>query len=68
MYSLDAVESELLSALWDGLFEVSANAVQHVRFLLNIELVGTPMTLNHYFNDNIQNGCRDLLSLLIEVD
>ncbi len=36
MYSLDAVESELLSALWDGLFEIYANAVQHVRFLLYI--------------------------------
>ena len=31
-------------------------AIEHVEFLLNVELNGTPSTLNHYFNDNLQKG------------
>ena len=29
-------------------------AIKHVEFLLEVELNGTPSTLNHYFNDNLQ--------------
>ena len=31
-------------------------AIKHVEFLLDVELNGTPSTLNHYFNDNLQKG------------
>jgi hypothetical protein len=49
-----SVKSELLSTLSDGLFEHYARAIEHVHFLLDVELIGTPMTLNHYFSDNLQ--------------
>ncbi|KIX04833.1 uncharacterized protein Z518_05704 [Rhinocladiella mackenziei CBS 650.93] len=51
------VKSELLSVLMDGLLERYSKAIDHVRFLLDVERVGTPMTLNHYFTDNLEK-CR----------
>lgn len=47
------VKSELFSVLIDGLFERYDRAINQVRFLLDIERTGTPMTLNHY-NDNLE--------------
>ncbi|KAI0484720.1 P-loop containing nucleoside triphosphate hydrolase protein [Xylariaceae sp. FL0804] len=45
--------------LWSGylleeLQERYRKALAHVKFLLEIEREGTPLTLNHYFNDNLQ--------------
>lgn len=48
------VKSELLSVLSDGLFDRYQKALDQVRFLLEVERTGTPMTLNHYFNDNLE--------------
>jgi hypothetical protein len=48
------VKSELLSALMDGLIERYNKAIDQVRFLLDVERTGTPMTLNHYFNDTLE--------------
>ena len=48
------VKSELLSALMDGLTERYHKAIDQVRFLLDVERTGTPMTLNHYFNDTLE--------------
>ena len=48
------VKSELLSALMDGLTERYHKAIDQVRFLLEVERTGTPMTLNHYFNDTLE--------------
>lgn len=48
------VKSELPSVLMDGLFERYHKAIEQVQFLLSVERTGTPMTLNHYFNDNLE--------------
>lgn len=47
------VKSEFLSVLSDGLFERCQKAMDQVHFLLDVERTGTPMTLNHYFNDSL---------------
>ena len=48
------VKSELLSVLMDGLIERYNKAIDQARFLLDVERTGTPMTLNHYFNDTLE--------------
>ena len=42
------------STLADQLTDKYRRAFKHVEFLLEIELNGTPATLNHYFNDNLE--------------
>jgi hypothetical protein len=48
------VQDGLHSVLMDELFAKYREALNHVRFLLNVERYGTPATLNRYFNDNLQ--------------
>ena len=48
------VKATLLSNLEEGLVERYTKAIDQVRFLLNVERTGTPITLNHYFNDNLE--------------
>lgn len=48
------VKSELLSVLSDGLFERYEKAINQIHFLLQVERTGTPLTLNHYFNENLE--------------
>ncbi|KAF2670865.1 dynamin GTPase [Microthyrium microscopicum] len=50
------VQDGLLSVLMDGLFPRYQKALENVRFLLHVERRGTPATLNHYFNDNLQKS------------
>ncbi|KAH8587763.1 P-loop containing nucleoside triphosphate hydrolase protein [Bisporella sp. PMI_857] len=40
-------------------------AVDHVRFLIQVERFGTPMTMNHYFKDNLQKLKADRLEKLL---
>ncbi|KGO67535.1 Dynamin [Penicillium italicum] len=47
----------ILSFLMDGLIEKYRQALSMTDFLLRIEREGTPMTLNHYLNSNLQK-CR----------
>lgn len=44
----------LLAAITEGLQAGYQRAVDQVKFVLSVERNGTPMTLNHYFNDNLQ--------------
>lgn len=44
----------LLSVLMDQLVERYTSAIDKVKFLLFVERSGTPMTLNHYLNDNLE--------------
>ena len=44
----------IMSLLTDGLVDKYKLAISHVEFLLEVELDGTPATLNHYFNDNLE--------------
>lgn len=48
------ISSGIISLLMDDLLDKYRQAIAAVEFLLNIERAGTPMTLNHYLNDNIQ--------------
>ena len=48
------VRENILSLLMDQLCTKYKAAIEHVVFLLAVDLDGTPSTLNHYFNDNLQ--------------
>jgi hypothetical protein len=50
----ERVTRELLSTLSDGLIGRYNTALDHARFLLNVERVGTPITLNNYFTENLE--------------
>ena len=49
----DHVTRELLSALMDGLMQRYTKALDQVQFLLGVERMGTPMTLDNHFNENL---------------
>jgi len=48
------VQIGLRSMLMDGLIDRYKQAFEHVQFVLKVERTGTPRTLNHYFNDNLE--------------
>lgn len=48
------VREELMSKLMPNLRPRYAAGLQSARFLLHVERMGTPLTLNHYFNDNLE--------------
>lgn len=50
----DGMRRALCNALFDGLLGRYKMAVAQVTFLLEVERNGIPMTLNHYFNDNLE--------------
>lgn len=49
----DTMQRSLFGVLYDGLVDRYKNAIRQVQFLLEVERNGTPMTTNHYFNDNL---------------
>ncbi|KAE8549699.1 hypothetical protein EYB25_008223 [Talaromyces marneffei] len=53
----DRVRRNLMSVLMERLLDRYKNAIDKVNFLLNVERSGTPLTLNHYLNSNIEK-CR----------
>ncbi|KAF2195597.1 hypothetical protein K469DRAFT_744134 [Zopfia rhizophila CBS 207.26] len=54
LYGDDQVSKRLLNLLLDGLLEKYSKSLVQAKFLLDVELLGVPMTLNHYFNDNLE--------------
>jgi hypothetical protein len=50
----ERVTRELLSTLSEGLIGRYNTAMEHARFLLNVERIGTPITLNTYFSENLE--------------
>ena len=50
----DSMEASLFSILSEGLLNRYQKAIHHAEFLLAVERNGTPMTTNHYFNDNLE--------------
>ena len=44
----------LMSILMDDLMAKYKTAFDSARLLLRLERMGTPITLNHYFNDNLE--------------
>jgi hypothetical protein len=51
----DHVTTELLATLADGLVKRYIRALDHARFILNVERMGTPITLNRDFTENLEN-------------
>ena len=43
-----------MNVLMADLTKRYVKAINQVKFLLEVERGGTPMTLNHYFNDNLE--------------
>ncbi|KAE8147665.1 vacuolar sorting protein VPS1, dynamin [Aspergillus avenaceus] len=60
------VYSSLVSIMMDDLLEKYRCALNHVDFLLHVERNGTPKTLNHYFNDNLQKCRQQRLTALLK--
>ena len=48
------VHSALISVLMDGLLERYKKSIDHAQFILDVEKLGTPLTANHYFADNLE--------------
>ena len=47
------VQSALMLVLMDGLVECYKKSIDHAEFILHVEKLGTPLTANHYFADNL---------------
>ena len=54
----EAMKVRLIGVLFDGLVGRYKRAFEHVDFLLEVERDGTPLTTNHYFNDNLDKRYR----------
>jgi hypothetical protein len=50
----ERVRSGLWSSLQELLVERYQKAITHVKFIIHVERLGTPLTSNHYFNENLQ--------------
>ena len=48
------IQSALMSVLMDGLLERYKKSFDHAQFILDVEKLGTPLTANHYFADNLK--------------
>lgn len=48
------ISARIVSTLRDSLMNSYRQAIMQNEFLLGIEREGTPLTLNHYLNDNLQ--------------
>ncbi|KAH6680938.1 P-loop containing nucleoside triphosphate hydrolase protein [Halenospora varia] len=55
----EGVRSSLWSVLQEQLLDRYRAAVAHIGFIIRVERFGTPLTTNHYFNDNLQR-CKTL--------
>ncbi|KAJ5493353.1 hypothetical protein N7539_002099 [Penicillium diatomitis] len=55
------LSTNVLSLMMDELVERYRRAISAADFLLDIERAGTPMTLNHYLNDNLQRSRQERL-------
>ncbi|KAF2201796.1 hypothetical protein GQ43DRAFT_370585 [Delitschia confertaspora ATCC 74209] len=50
------VRDGLMSTLMDSLTQKYSKAIKQTEFLLQVERMETPVTLNHYFNDNLEKS------------
>ena len=60
------IRSAVLTALRPSLLESYTNAYEQVKFIVSVELTGTPYTVNHYFNDNVQKARQERLRKSLE--
>jgi hypothetical protein len=50
----ERVMGELMAVLIDDLISRYVKGLNEARFILSVERIGRPLTLNHYFNDNLE--------------
>ena len=50
----ERVRSALMSMLMDGLIDRYTKSIEHAKFIITVEKDGTPLTLNHYFAENLE--------------
>lgn len=50
----ERILKELTSVLMEELVTRYQKAIDQVKFILRVERAGTPLTLNHYFNENLE--------------
>jgi hypothetical protein len=62
----DRTRNSLFSLLVDLLLDRYHIVVDHVKFLIKVERFGTPLTLNHYFSDNLQKFRMDRVQKALE--
>ncbi|KAL2840120.1 P-loop containing nucleoside triphosphate hydrolase protein [Aspergillus pseudodeflectus] len=62
------VRESLLSRMMDNLLDRYTQALKQVHFLSHIELSGTPITVNHYFADNLQKDRQNRMMKSVESD
>ncbi|KYG39951.1 hypothetical protein M433DRAFT_161110, partial [Acidomyces richmondensis BFW] len=60
------VRETLFATLLDGLLDRYRLAIRHVHFLLTVERDGIPMTVNHYFNENLEKRRQARLASAME--
>jgi len=51
---ISRVRDGIVSVMLEPLRLMYKRAIDHADFLLEVERMGTPITLNHYFNDNLE--------------
>jgi hypothetical protein len=62
----ETVRSSLWSLLQEQLIRGYQKAVTHAEFIVEVERFGTPLTTNHYFNENLQKCKTRRLEKLLE--
>jgi hypothetical protein len=62
----EGIRSSLRLVLQEKLLDRYRVAVDHVRFIIRVERFGTPLTTNHYFNENLQKRKTSRLEKLLE--
>lgn len=50
----ERILKELASVLLEELMTRYQNAIDQVKFIIRVERAGTPLTFNHYFNENLE--------------
>ena len=57
---------EISATLLDAMLERYKKAMDHTRFLLEVEKEGTPLTTNHYFAENLEKTRQDRVKRRLE--
>lgn len=64
----EGVRSSLWLMLQELLIDRYRTAQDHVKFIIRVEKFGTPLTTNHYFNENLQRCKAARLEKVLEKD
>ncbi|KAM0801078.1 dynamin GTPase [Usnea florida] len=62
----ERVQSALMAMLSDGLIECYKKSLNHAKFILHVERLGTPLTANHYFADNLEKSRQQRMKAVMQ--